>query len=557
METTQTTQSVKTPVNAHKEFISDVQTCKCEKVQRKEKNPFVLCTLRGPCMEMGIKNRNNRIYTEQLIRERILENPDVQEKMKNKQLLGEGDHPADDRSYVSYPEVALSVTKLWIPKEDPQHLWGEFDVLPTSKGKDLAAIVDYAGVIGISARAFGTHYINAEGAEVLETSSYDFITFDAVPDPGFSIARLSVLKERLNGNKNIYAEKNIKETNMVLENYRSYKVSSDEMKKEAVSKPQQQNAGLGIKYTPMLPASVINANLALRERLDKMMKEKEVMKVEKKALLEQLASLKIGLDNANKELVQKKQFERKSKQNSDIELTKANKLNALYKERLEAAKESLRVSQENYEALKKDLTVALRAKKSLFAENKDLRQEVEHVDVSNKYLLKKLEYYKKQCSNLSEDIEALSNLSASLKDSVSKNEYEKKSLMDKCVLLEKKARKLSLENEALSKDKNALEDEILEHCEEKESYVNKIQELQRLHKNAKNEAKSLSKTLAKKESSNSWQEQSNNRMQRYADTEVRKENCSESKVTTETNCEEQSLVEENNPVMKWNSVFKK
>lgn len=551
METNQTKET-KTSVNARKEFISDVQTCKCEKVTRKEKNPYVLCTLRGPCMEMGIKNRNNRIYTEQLIRERILENPEVKEKIKNKQLLGEGDHPADDRSYVSYPEVALSVTNLWIPKDDPQHLWGEFDVLPTSKGKDLAAIVDYAGVIGISARAFGTHYVNAEGAEVLETSSYDFITFDAVPDPGFSIARLSVLKERLNGNKNIYAEKNVKETNSVLENYRSYKDTSDVKTKvaekvvENKSKPQKSDTGLGIEYTLRLPASIINANLALRERLEKKMKECEVMKVEKKTLLEQLASLKIGLDKANKEIVQKKQFERRNKSNNEEALKKASKLNDLYKERVKTLNESLRLLKVKNESLNKELKMALTAKLSLFSENKNLCVEIDRADESNKKLLRKLEYYKNQCSDLSKDIESLSQLSTDLRDSVSKNEYEKKSLMDKCVLLEKKARELSLENEMLSKDKTALEDEILETC--------------RLTSASENRAKrkEAEKSVCESKSQSvSWKEQTSNRMKRYAEFDAKKETENkENKSESLSNTSKQCLVE-NNQVKKWNSIYKK
>lgn len=304
-----------------KQLINDCSLCKFEKVERKEKNPSVLYTLRGPCMEINRRNRNNRIYSEQLIRERIAENPDVREKMKNKQLLGEGDHP-EERTSVSYPMVALSVTDLWIPKDDPSHLWGEFDILATSKGKDLAAIIDYAGTIGISARALGSHFINSEGVEVLETRDYDFITFDAVPDPGFQSARLSVKESLDKGkDKDLYSEKSIRELEVVLENYRSYATQSVSEK--------QSKAGLGEDCKEVkrvsLPSSIVESSREMHESLRFKIAECEKLKSEKRFLLSQISGMQVGLDKANVEIEEMKRLTTSS-ENEKQSLKKKNEL---------------------------------------------------------------------------------------------------------------------------------------------------------------------------------------------------------------------------------------
>lgn len=147
-----------------------------------------LCVVEGPCMEFGAVNRNNRLYSRKLVEDRIINNPTVQEALKNRSMLGEGGHP-ESRVDISYPEVALAVEKLWIPEGDGSTLWGRFAILDTPVGKILNTLVRYGTRLGISARAMADS-VQRDGHEVILENSYELITFDAVPEPGFKCARL-------------------------------------------------------------------------------------------------------------------------------------------------------------------------------------------------------------------------------------------------------------------------------------------------------------------------------------------------------------------------------
>lgn len=165
-----------------------------------KKRPGVLNILQGPCMEIEHVNQNNRFYPRELIVDRILNNEIVQHQINNKTLLGEGCHP-ENRFDVAYPEVAISVEKLWIPPEDPDHLYGRFAVLDTPVGNILHTLIEYGSRVGVSARASGSSTTNAQGVEVLNPDDYVFYTFDAVPDPGFASARPAVLEAKKKNNR--------------------------------------------------------------------------------------------------------------------------------------------------------------------------------------------------------------------------------------------------------------------------------------------------------------------------------------------------------------------
>ena len=165
------------------------------RVVDKDSSSPALCIMEGPCMEFDKVNRNNRIYSKKLIEDRILNNSVVQEALKNKSMLGEGGHP-ETRVEISYPDVALCVEKLWIPKDSKNLLWGRFAILDTPVGRILETLVKYGSSIGISARAM-TDSVEKDGHEVISETTYDLITFDAVPDPGFKSARLSKVESAM------------------------------------------------------------------------------------------------------------------------------------------------------------------------------------------------------------------------------------------------------------------------------------------------------------------------------------------------------------------------
>ena len=165
------------------------------KVVDKDSNSPALCIMEGPCMEFDKVNRNNRIYSKKLVEDRIVNNPVIKEALKNKSMLGEGGHP-ETRVEISYPDVALCVEKLWIPKDSKNLLWGRFAILDTPVGRILKTLVEYGSSIGISARAM-TDSVERDGHEIISETTYDLITFDAVPDPGFKCARLSKVESAM------------------------------------------------------------------------------------------------------------------------------------------------------------------------------------------------------------------------------------------------------------------------------------------------------------------------------------------------------------------------
>lgn len=174
--------------------IVDVTYRKFESVCKGTQLPKgVLDIIEGPAMDMEKVNENNRFYPTSLVVNKILNDPDTLHLMKNRALLGEGCHP-DDRFEVRYPYVAFMVEKLWIP-EGKNELWGRFVIIDTPNGRILKTLIDVGSSIGISARALGTSYETPEGYEMMNEEDYTFFTFDAVPDPGFKIARPSPVFE--------------------------------------------------------------------------------------------------------------------------------------------------------------------------------------------------------------------------------------------------------------------------------------------------------------------------------------------------------------------------
>lgn len=169
-------------------FVSESLVSEMKQVQSDENTSSALCIVEGPCMEFDRLNRNNRIYSRKLIEDRILNNPTIQEMIKNRAMLGEGGHP-EKRVDISYPEVALAVEKLWIPKGEDHLLYGRFAILDTPVGHILDTLIRYGSKIGISARAMTESYMK-DGHEIISEKTYELVTFDAVPEPGFKSARL-------------------------------------------------------------------------------------------------------------------------------------------------------------------------------------------------------------------------------------------------------------------------------------------------------------------------------------------------------------------------------
>jgi len=139
--------------------------------------------LEGVFTQIGVKNKNNRIYEESEVLPHINE---LKEKVKTNKLLGELDHPKDFD--ISLSNVSHVIEDLEYDKDKKQVL-GRIRLLNTSKGKEAQALIEDGIPLHISSRAAGT--VDEAGKVKIKK----FFTYDLVADPGFENAELARVNE--------------------------------------------------------------------------------------------------------------------------------------------------------------------------------------------------------------------------------------------------------------------------------------------------------------------------------------------------------------------------
>ena len=135
---------------------------------------------RGEFAKVDFPTANGRVYPRKLMEREIKR---LGKKISERRLFGELDHPGDGKTQLQ--RAALVITKLEV-KEDGQ-IYGEAEVLGTSKGRDLEALLRQGCTIGVSSRGYGSLAKNEEGHDVVQ-DDYTLLAFDAVADPADSTA---------------------------------------------------------------------------------------------------------------------------------------------------------------------------------------------------------------------------------------------------------------------------------------------------------------------------------------------------------------------------------
>jgi len=139
--------------------------------------------LEGIFTELGVKNKNNRIYEVEEVLPHIKE---LQAKVKTKKLLGELDHPKDfDISLSNVSHVIEELTYDEVKKQ----VRGRIRLLNTTKGKEAKALIEDGIPLHISSRAAGT--VGSDNRVKIKR----WFTYDLVADPGFENAELSRVNE--------------------------------------------------------------------------------------------------------------------------------------------------------------------------------------------------------------------------------------------------------------------------------------------------------------------------------------------------------------------------
>lgn len=138
--------------------------------------------LSGVFQEAGTLNMNGRIYPREILEREVQK---FQDMIKENRAYGALDHP--ESSIIELGNAAILIKELdW----NNNQVVGKLQVLNTGKGKDLQAILEAGGSVGVSSRAFGSTRRNPEGHEVVN-EDLSLITWDAVANPSVTKAILS------------------------------------------------------------------------------------------------------------------------------------------------------------------------------------------------------------------------------------------------------------------------------------------------------------------------------------------------------------------------------
>ena len=144
---------------------------------------------RGEFGRCDVPTANGRIYPTRLMTREIKR---LSEDLKARRVLGETDHPTDGKT--SLKRVSHVITDLWL--EADGRVIGEAEILNTTEGRNLKALIEAGIPLPVSSRGFGSTKASTgkvEGEEVQE----DFVlkTYDFVADPAVRTAVPSITME--------------------------------------------------------------------------------------------------------------------------------------------------------------------------------------------------------------------------------------------------------------------------------------------------------------------------------------------------------------------------
>ena len=145
-----------------------------------KKTPGHLMTLEGRFQMSDTKNANNRIYPESIWK-KVFETTDTDllQSVERGEMLGEMDHPKDGETRLD--RVAGRVSRLWRNENDKKEIMGRFVVFDNERGRNLKAIHEGGGRLGVSSRGQGS-VVRLDGKDVVQ-EDFKLQTWDVVHNP--------------------------------------------------------------------------------------------------------------------------------------------------------------------------------------------------------------------------------------------------------------------------------------------------------------------------------------------------------------------------------------
>lgn len=129
---------------------------------------------RGEFARADRATENKRLYPATLWEREIGR---LSKQLKEMKVYGELDHPMDGRTQLKRVSHIISDLRL-----EGDIVVGTAHILDTTEGRNLKAILDGGGAVGVSSRGFGTTKPNLKGEEVVQPD-YRLMTFDFVAEP--------------------------------------------------------------------------------------------------------------------------------------------------------------------------------------------------------------------------------------------------------------------------------------------------------------------------------------------------------------------------------------
>lgn len=148
-------------------------------VESDGKKPKVLLTLEGIFQRADTKNANGRIYPNSIWTSVLEPGSKCMKSIEHGDMIGECDHPKDGETLLN--RAAGKVTKLWRSENNSKEIMGRMVIFDTTSGRNLKAIHDGGGRLGVSSRGNGS-VVRMDGNDVVQ-SDYDLQTWDAVYAP--------------------------------------------------------------------------------------------------------------------------------------------------------------------------------------------------------------------------------------------------------------------------------------------------------------------------------------------------------------------------------------
>ena len=139
--------------------------------------------IRGIFQLFDTENQNGRIYPRDVLLPEIMRYK--KEYVDTGRAFGELDHP--DGPEINGDRICHRIVDLWV---EGNAVWGKSLVLNTTKGKEVQAMLDDGGVMGVSSRALGEVDANSQ--------VYDMrlICWDVVHEPSVAVALMEKINEK-------------------------------------------------------------------------------------------------------------------------------------------------------------------------------------------------------------------------------------------------------------------------------------------------------------------------------------------------------------------------